>query len=63
MRRVRSQAGFTLIEIMVVVFILGLLVTLVAPNIIRHVGTSKRTKAGASWPNVAGSGSWSVTKV
>ena len=34
MQRLRSSAGFTLIEIMVVVFILGLLVTLVAPKII-----------------------------
>ena len=30
MQRLRDSAGFTLIEIMVVVFILGLLVTLVA---------------------------------
>ena len=34
MHRPTIQAGFTLIEIMVVVFILGLLVTLVAPRII-----------------------------
>jgi general secretion pathway protein G len=47
MRRVTSQAGFTLLEIMVVVFILGLLVTLVVPRIMRAGVQAKRTKAGA----------------
>jgi general secretion pathway protein G len=45
MRRLRDQAGFTLIEIMVVVFILGLLVTLVAPKIIGRTDEARRTKA------------------
>jgi general secretion pathway protein G len=44
---VRSPAGFTLIEIMVVVFILGLLVTLVAPKIMGRTDEAKRTKAAA----------------
>lgn len=39
--------GFTLIEIMVVVFILGLLVTLVAPKIIGRSDEARRTKAAA----------------
>ena len=43
----RAQAGFTLIEIMVVVFILGLLVTLVAPKIIGRTDEARRTKAAA----------------
>ena len=47
MRRMKSSAGFTLIEIMVVVFILGLLVTLVAPKIIGRTDDARRTKAGA----------------
>lgn len=47
MRRLQSNAGFTLIEIMVVVFILGLLVTLVAPNIIGKTDDARRVKAGA----------------
>jgi len=47
MRRVASQAGFTLIEIMVVVFILGLLVTLVAPKIIGRTDYARQTKAKA----------------
>jgi general secretion pathway protein G len=39
--------GFTLIEIMVVVFILGLLVTLVAPRVMGRTDEAKRTKAAA----------------
>src|SRR6185436_18544813 len=42
-----GQAGFTLIEIMVVVFILGLLVTLVAPRIIGRTDEARVTKAKA----------------
>jgi general secretion pathway protein G len=45
MQRLRDSAGFTLIEIMVVVFILGLLVTLVAPKIIGRTDEARRTKA------------------
>src|SRR5215472_4358393 len=47
MRRLAQQAGFTLIEIMVVVFILGLLVTLVAPRIIGRTDEARVTKAKA----------------
>jgi general secretion pathway protein G len=47
MRRGTMQAGFTLIEIMVVVFILGLLVTLVAPRIIGRTDEARVTKAKA----------------
>ncbi len=47
MRRGSLQAGFTLIEIMVVVFILGLLVTLVAPRIIGRTDEARVTKARA----------------
>jgi general secretion pathway protein G len=47
MHRIRNQAGFTLIEIMVVVFILGLLVTLVAPRIIGRTDEARVTKAKA----------------
>ena len=41
----RQRAGFTLIEIMVVILVLGMLAALVAPNIIRNVGTAKSTAA------------------
>ncbi len=47
MKRLSLQAGFTLIEIMVVVFILGLLVTLVAPKIIGRTDQARQTKAAA----------------
>jgi general secretion pathway protein G len=43
----RACQGFTLIEIMVVVFILGLLVTLVAPKIMGRTDEARRTKAAA----------------
>src|SRR5262245_42600952 len=47
MRRFSLQAGFTLIEIMVVVFILGLLVTLVAPKVIGKTDQARVVKARA----------------
>jgi general secretion pathway protein G len=43
----QAEAGFTLIEIMVVVFILGLLVTLVAPKIIGRTDDARKVKAAA----------------
>ena len=45
--KARRNAGFTLIEIMVVVFILGLLVTLVAPRTIGRTDQARATKAAA----------------
>lgn len=44
---IASRPGFTLIEIMVVVFILGLLATLVAPKITGRTDEARRTKAAA----------------
>jgi general secretion pathway protein G len=38
-------SGFTLVEIMVVVVILGLLATLVVQNVIRHADEARLTKA------------------
>jgi general secretion pathway protein G len=42
-----GSAGFTLIEIMVVVFILGLLISIVAPKIVGRTDEARRTKAAA----------------
>jgi general secretion pathway protein G len=44
MRR-RRACGYTLLEIMVVVFIVGLLVTIVAPRIVGRTDDARRTKA------------------
>lgn len=37
----QNRGGFTLIEVMVVVAVLGLLAATVAPNVFRHVGVAK----------------------
>jgi general secretion pathway protein G len=44
-RPVRERAGFTLIEILVVIAVLAMLAALVAPNVFQHVGTAKDATA------------------
>lgn len=39
------RVGFTLIEILVVIVVLAILATLVAPNVLQHVGTARETTA------------------
>lgn len=46
-RHANRSAGFTLIEIMVVILVLGVLAAMVAPNVFRHVGQSKGAAARA----------------
>ena len=41
----RLRAGFTLIEILVVIVVIAILATLVAPNIFQHVGAAKSATA------------------
>lgn len=45
--KTRTQTGFTLIEIMVVVVIIGVLIGLVAPNILGRVDEARVTAAQA----------------
>ncbi len=44
----RGEAGFTLIEVIVVVLILGLLASIVVPRIVGRTDTAKRTAAAVT---------------
>ena len=48
----RADAAYTLLEIMIVVFILGLLATLVVPRIMGRTDDARRTKAIADMKSV-----------
>ena len=46
-KRYRAQSGFTLIEVMVVVVILGILAAIVVPRIMDRPGEARATKAAS----------------
>ncbi len=50
-----SQAGFTLLELLVVLAILGLLAAIVGPQVIRYLGSSKTQVAQVESRNIAAS--------
>jgi general secretion pathway protein G len=45
MRTQSGNPGFTLIEMLVVIVVLAVLATLVAPNVFRHVGSARDATA------------------
>ncbi|MFM9851988.1 MAG: type II secretion system major pseudopilin GspG [Sphingomonadaceae bacterium] len=52
--RIKSpQAGFTLLELLVVLAILGLLAAIVGPQVIKYLGSSKTQTASVQVKNVA----------
>jgi general secretion pathway protein G len=48
-----SARGFTLLEVMIVVFIVGLLATLVAPRLLGRTDDARRAKAAADLATLA----------
>jgi general secretion pathway protein G len=48
-----AHRGFTLLEIIVVVMIIAVLATLIAPRLLERVGTAKRTAAKAQAATIA----------
>jgi len=49
----RASRGFTLLELMVVIVIIGVLAALIAPKVLEKVGTAKVTAAKADLSNLS----------
>jgi general secretion pathway protein G len=51
-RKIRQEAGFTLLEMLVVLAIMGLLAAIVAPQVLKYLGSSRTQTAKVQIQNI-----------